>query len=160
MICQNDQLLASWIQHYMCAVNCVAAYREFRMNDPWNVHEFGAICHTGVQNKVISGDLNGDGDMDDPGESTIQDWQKLVDFLGLPLRYLGKFPLEQAPEYASTSYWVLTAWKWKITHWVIGGERPVFWDPIRGGSLTVKNGAPQPLANGTGGLRVFKVIGG
>jgi hypothetical protein len=158
MIYQNHPLLAPWIHKALCYGDSIAAYREFRQGKPWDVHEFGAMCHEAVRKGVITGDLNNDGDMSDPGESTIRDPQKFVDFLGLPLRFIGKKSLSDHAKYDNLDHWVLTAWRWQITHWVIGAARPVFWDPWMGGSATVKNGAPLELAkDGSGGLVVFEV---
>jgi hypothetical protein len=158
LIPQTLTIFSPSIIHAACAFDILASFREFVQGKPWRAHEFAAAWHGAVDRGLISGDLNGDGDMDDPGEAVIQDWQKLVNFLGLPLEYLGKFDLVDYPKFDTSAFWVLTAWKWKITHWVSGIRAPVFWDSIAGGSQTVANGAPQPLGrDGSGGLRVFRV---
>lgn len=162
MIYQNDSLLADWIQHYACWANALAAYREFRMGKPWRVHEFGASMHLAVDKGIISGDLDGDGTMDAVNEAVVQDPQKLVDHFGLPLKYLGKFDQIDFDRFSGPNYWVLISWynpRTKSIHWVIGNKKPVFWDSIKGGSVTVAEGAPYPLQkDGTGGIRVFQVV--
>ena len=160
MIYQTDPLLAGWIKSYGCTADALASYREFVMGQPWRVHEFGAAMHLAVDRGVISGDKNGDGDMDDGDEALIQDYQKLADHFGLPLTYLGKFAQADYDKFSGTDYWVLCAWhnaRTNFTHWVVGNARPVAWDSIRGGSVTVAEGAPYSLQpDGSGGLRVFK----
>ncbi len=162
MVYQTDNLLANWIQHYGCTANGLAAYRDFCMGKPWRVHEWGASMHLAVDRGILSGDLNGDGDMDDPAESLIQDYQKLADHFGLPLKYLGKFDQSDFEKFYGPRYWVLVAWynpRTKFTHWVIGNSKPVRWDSIKSGSVTVAEGTPYPLQkDGTGGIRVFQVV--
>lgn len=160
MIFQTNPLFAPSIIHAACAFDQVAYYRESRMGIPWRPHEFAEAWHGAVDRGIISGDLNGDGDMDDPGEAVIQNWQDLADHLKLPIKYLGKFPLSAFARFDTPDYWVITAWRWKQTHWVKGIVRPVDWDSIEGGSMTVRNGAPQELdvKAGTGGLRVLEVV--
>lgn len=162
MIPQTHPLLAGWINHYACLADCIAAYREFRMSKPWRVHEFGAAMHTAVDKGHISGDLNGDGNMDGVNEALLVNPQGFVDLLGLPLKYLGKFDQKDYDKFAGNRYWVVTSWrnpKTGFVHWVIGNKKPVQWDSIQGGSLTVANGAPYPLqADKTGGIMVFEVV--
>lgn len=166
MVKQDNHLLAGWIQHYGCAGNGLAAYRELVMGNPWGVHEWGSAMHLAVHKGIISGDLNGDGDMDDPAESLIQDYQRLADHFSLPLKYLGKFDQTDVDKFSGPGYWVLVSWynpRTKFIHWVIGNKRPVQSDSISGGSVTVAEGAPYPLqkdkdGNLIGGIRVFKVV--
>lgn len=162
MVYQTDNLLASWIQHYGCVANALAAYREFRMGKPWRVHEWGAAMHLAVDKGIISGDLDGNDNMDGSNEALIQDYQKLADHFGLPLKYLGKYAQVDYDKFIGDKFWVLVSWynpRTKFTHWVIGNKRPVFWDSINHGSITVAEGAPYALrGDGSGGIRVFQVI--
>lgn len=154
MIPQNHPLLAAWFAKLGCAIDCVAFFREARMGQPWRVHELGAAVHLLVDRGIVTGDLNGDGDMDDANEGMIQDWQKLADGLGLPLQYLGKFSFKDELRFRGSDFWVLKAYKWNIIHWTV---LEPFYDPIHPRSLTVQNGHPYDLdANGSGGLRVYK----
>lgn len=162
MIYQTDNLLAGWIQHYGCLADAIAAWREFGMGKPWRVHEFGAAMHLAVDKGIISGDVNGDDDMDDPTEALIMDFQKFIDHIGMNLKYLGKFDQVDCDKFSGPGYWVAVAWRNPRTgfvHWVIGNKKPVRWDSIKGGSVTVAEGAPYPLQkDGTGGIRVFQVV--
>jgi hypothetical protein len=138
----------------------LASYREVRMATPWRVHEWAASMHEAVDKGILSGDKNGDGDMDDANEALILDPQKLADHFGLPLKYLGKFDQGDFAKYSGQRYWVLVSWynpTTKFTHWVVGQVRPVLVDTIRGGSRTVREGSPKPLIAGDGGIRVFEV---
>src|SRR6266487_4475302 len=155
MIFQNDNLLADWIQHYACLIDAVASYREFVQGKPWRVHEFAAAVHLAVDKGIVSGDRTDDDDMDDPNEALVLDLQKLADHFGLPFKYLGKFDQSDSVKFQGPKYWVVTSWRNPrngFIHWVIGNTRPVRWDSIRGGSVTVAEGAPYPLQkDGSGG---------
>ena len=161
MIYQTNKLLSPTLNHYGCAFTVLAAFREVS-GPKWRVHEFGAAWHTAVDKGLVTADLNADGDMDDDGEAEITDWQALANFLGLKLQYLGKKRLADASQFDGPGYWVLTSWhndRTGFTHWVRGRTRPVDFDPIQGGSITVQEGYPMELTpDGRGGLRVFKVL--
>lgn len=149
------------MQKYGCAFTAMAYYRERYMGKPWALDELAMAWNTAVALGVVSGDLNGDGDYDDPGEATIQDWQRLSHHLGLPLKFLGKYPLgHQVTAWADT--FVLTAWtnpKNGFVHWVVGDKRPVEFDPIFPASITVRDGQLFQINDkGHGGHRVFQRV--
>lgn len=98
------------------------------------------IWTNAVDDKVISGDLNGDGDVDDWNESIILDHTALArNYFNLKITYDGihhksneRIPLNV--------YLVFGAYKYKYTHFVILNKRKeVTFDPI-GYSNTVKYG--------------------
>ncbi len=153
MIYQTDKSLPKALQKYGCAFTALASYREFYGKVPWTARELADSWNSAIAKGIISGDLNGDGDMDDPGESTIQDWGRLIKHLGLPLVYKGKAKLGTKADFA------ICAWlnpRTGFVHFVVGDKRPVFFDPIYPGSVTVKEGKPMELgADGQGGLRLF-----
>jgi hypothetical protein len=120
-------------------------------------HEYTVkgLLHTweeAVKGGIISGDLNGDGDRDDDGESCIMDPNGLCRLLDLPLRYLDKhFPVTEKIE---ENHYAIVPWfnpRTQFTHFVVGLSRPVEYDPIRGGSVTVREGWPK-------GLRLYEVL--
>jgi len=160
MIFQTNKLLSPTLNHYGCAFTVLAAFRDKK--NPWRTHEFCAAWETAIDRGYITPDMNNDGDMDDAGECEISNWQGLADFL-IPgaLMYLGKKKLSEADQFDDPKYWVITAWhndRTGFTHWVRGRNKPVIFDPIEGGSVTVKEGHPMELTDdGRGGLRVFKV---
>jgi len=157
MIYQTDPAMPKAAQKYGCAFVSLAFYRERYLHRPWKADELSAAWTGAIAGGIISGDLNGDGDMDDPGEATIQDWNKLAEYLNLPVQYLGKFPLSHPLNRAL--HFAITAWlnpRTKFTHFVVGDQKPVEFDPIAGGSVTVREGAPRELdAQGNGGHRLF-----
>lgn len=161
---QNDPIAPKDFQHYACLFSDLLASRPALGGKDWTTEEaveFWKLCRT---LGIISGDLNGDGDFDDPGEDEIQKYNELFKIVDLPLRAIPasslglpldkdgrilpvKKPLDPA------KYWVIEAWHWKITHFVVGdgtGKKPVRYDPIKGGSFTVQNGKIATL-------RVFEI---
>lgn len=161
MIFQTDRRLPAAMQKYGCAFTALAYYRERHQGKPWTADELGAAWTKAVALGIVTGDLNRDGDVDDSGEAEIRDWQALAQHLGLRLQYLGKFPLGH-PTAARADSFVLTSWTNPtngFVHWVIGDKRPVEFDPISPGSVTVKVGVLCQLdAQGRGGLRVFRKL--
>lgn len=169
MFFQNDPAAPADFQHYACLFSCLLRSREMLLGKPWDIAGGVAAWQAARGAGFISGDLNQDGDFDDPGEDEIQKYAELFRFLGLPLREVPAeslgFPMGLDHNGVSRilpvresldlgRYWVIEAWRWKITHFVCGdgrGLRPVIYDPIRGGSLTVANGTVESL-------RVFEIV--
>lgn len=93
----------------------------------------------------------------------ISDWQRLVNLIGAKLTVM----YHTAPDGSLTTHWpidtVIPAGCWgfyawynprtNFTHFVVGKSRPVEYDPIAGGSITVKEGYPK-----AGGLRLFHAM--
>lgn len=133
-------------EHVGCAFDSLAYAREKYLKRPWTIQELGDAWISARSAGILDKDYN------------ITDWQALASFFGLPFQYLGKQGLRPlaADEFA------ICAWhndRTAFTHFVIGQSKPVEWDPIGGGSVTVREGYPMLLqADGTGGLRVFKVL--
>jgi len=157
VIHQNDpriQKLCPELWHYGCAFLSLAYYREKYENNPWHVNELVDAWNQARALGVISGDLNGDGDTDDGGECEIQNWTNLCNILGVHLRNI---PGHFAPHDPITKgYYSICAWynpNTKFTHFVVGIRKPVEFDPIAGGSRTVREGYPDQR-----GLRVFERI--
>lgn len=158
MIYQTDKRLPAAMQKYGCAFTSLAWYREKFHGKPWTAEELADAWTGAIKAGLISGDTNGDGDMDDPGEATILDWQGVANFLGLRLQYLGKFH-PGAKE--AVGAFTVAAWfnpSTKFTHFVVGEARPVIFDPIEGGSVTARDGYLKPASDKdpSGALRVFR----
>ena len=154
MVYQNDPIIVRncpemW--HYGCAYLSLAWYREKYDRKPWEAEELIKIWELARKKGIISGDLNKDGDIDDSGEGEIQDWTQLCSLLGIHLKNI---PGHFAPDDPIVKgYYSICAWYnpiTKFTHFVVGTKRPVEFDPISGGSRTVRNGYPKQ-----DGLRVF-----
>jgi hypothetical protein len=143
MIYQDDPRLNSEINHYGCYFMALAFYREHVLGEAWKPADLQAVWDKAKAEGVITGDLNGDGDEDDPGELEIVKPDRLCELLGLPLKYRdGHFPADQ---FAPDGGWTITAWHRNgasFNHFVVGNHRPVLFDPIAGGSKTVREGYP------------------
>lgn len=107
---------------------------------------------------ILSGDVNGDGDMDDANELLIGDKNALCKLVGLPLVYLGSFAPDKLEHKAGEYYigefyreWTEKGKKKSFTHFVgINDALLCEYDPL-GTSLTVKNGKLKSV-------RVFRKI--
>jgi hypothetical protein len=168
---QNDPRAPIDFQHYACFFSGYLDSRPALGGRDWplaiGIDAWKACRDLGY----ITGDLNKDGDYDDPGEDELvpEKLDSIAILLGLPLRVVDpeslglpmgldnkgvKRILPLAEPLDPMKYWVLEAWFWKITHFVVGdgtGRRPVKYDSILGGSQTVANG--QCVS-----LRVFEVL--
>ena len=152
MIYQTDRRLNPEIRKYGCAFMSLAYYRDRYIGVPWHASQLNMAWETAKDNGVISGDLNLDGDTDDEGECEIVSWTRLCHVLGLPLRNVeGHHPIDSP---LAEGCYTVCAWynpRTRFTHFVVGTERPVQFDPIGGGSVTVREGAPK-----ADGLRIFQ----
>lgn len=159
MIKQTDARLDDNMHHIACAFDSLAYFRERYQGKPWTAVELQSAWNGALKSGLISPDKNHDGDLLDDGEGEIQNWQSLADYLGCALKYLGRFD-QGAPERINN--FALCAWhndRTNSTHFVVGDKKPVEWDPIEGGSVTVREGYPMPLQkDGRGGLRIFKPL--
>ena len=157
MIYQNDpriQKACPELWHYGCGMMSLAFYREKYEGHLWKAQELIDAWNMARKLNIISGDLNGDGDTDDGGECEIQDWTRLCKVLGVSLRnipghYSPNNPIIQG-------HFTICSWynpNTKFTHFVVGSKRPVEFDPIAGGSRTVREGYPAIR-----GIRVFETL--
>lgn len=157
MIYQNDPRIVTerpYLAKYGCAFISLAYFRDRFLGQPWKLEALISAWDRALKAGVISGDLNLDGDLDDGGECEILDWTQLCKILGLPLiNVTGHFdPFDPMIK----PFFSVCAWfnpKTQFTHFVVGTSRPVEFDPIAGGSRTVREGAPK-----NNGLRIFERI--
>jgi hypothetical protein len=98
-----------------------------------------------IDKGIISGDLNKDGDMDDKKELEIQDHNKLLKHLNIPLRYLGSFPPDiviNDSQYAIGEFYNKRT---DFTHFVsLDSNKKVEYDPIKD-SVTVREGTLKTI---------------
>ena len=155
MIYQNDPIIIKKcpeLHHYGCAFMSLAYYREHYLGYSWKADELIQLWNKARALNIISGDLNGDGDTDDGGECEIQDWTSLCNILELGLHNIPGHFSPKDP--IIKGYYTICAWYNTITsftHFVVGSTKPVEYDPIRGGSRTVREGHPKIT-----GARVFE----
>ena len=146
MIYQTDRRLDRNLNHIGCLFVSLAYYRPYRMGQDWTASELQEAWLEAIRLKAISPDLNGDGDLLDDGEGIVKDHNLLCKVLGLPLRYVdGHHPLDTP---IPPGAYVITEWYNPATefrHFVVGSKRPVQFDPIGGGSRTVREGYPVSL---------------
>ncbi|CAK0777471.1 conserved hypothetical protein [Gammaproteobacteria bacterium] len=168
MFYQNVDPAPDDFQHFGCTFSALVMSRELLGGIPWMLSEAYSCFSLCRKMGYITGDLNRDGDYNDPGEDEIKSYQGIIDFCKLPLRVIPpeslglpmgldrngvKRILPLAEPLDPAKYWTLEAWHWRLTHFVAGdgtGRRPVKYDPIAGGSLTVRNGKCESL-------RIFEI---
>lgn len=142
MIYQNDAGMLSDIQHEGCAFCSLAFFREKYQHEPWTVQALNSIWTIAKSSKIIDSD------------NVIQNWQALANLMGCHLKYIdGHYPIDSP---LAEGAYTICAWfnpKTNFTHFVVGTKKPVEYDPIRGGSRTVREGAPK-----SDGLRIFQIL--
>ncbi len=143
------------MQKYGC-LYCVLLYSRIKiLGLPVSQAEANVGWMRAIDEGLITGDLNKDGDFDDQGEAEIHynNLPGLIELLHLPLIRLlsaaevgtgtSKDGWPLPGEIKRKDWYIAERWRWKYNHFVAGagaGTRPVEYDPIRTGSLTVRNG--------------------
>lgn len=113
----------------------------------WTIEELNDIWLNAIKIGAISGDLNLDGDFDDIGQLEITKPDILCSLLEIPLKYIDRhFPPDSSEQ---NGRYCIAAWfnpNTNFTHFVVGdGKGKVFYDPIYGGSKTVREGYVKSL---------------
>jgi hypothetical protein len=161
MVYQTDAKMPKSAQKYGCAFVSLAFYREMAGGKKWTSEELASAWQGAILKGLISGDLNHDGDMDEANEAIIQDWGQLARYLGCPLQYVGKVEQDD-PRIGTKGYYAISAWTNPANgfiHFVVGQHKPVIFDPIFPGSVTVRVGHPMDLTpDGRGGVRLFSIV--
>lgn len=131
---QTDKRHSSVIQKYGCLFKSIGYFSKKDIS----IEEQNSIWDRLVRNGSITGDLNGDGDVDDELESIILDHDAVSVALGSDIEYLdAHFPPETP---IPTNCVAIGCFKWKHTHFgVLDRNKNVVYDPIPN-SNTVKNG--------------------
>ena len=149
MIFQTDSRLDPSFNKYGCLFDCHAWYREAGMGQPWTAEALDAAWMEAVQRGIID------------HQFVLQKPQALCDFLGLNLKVLTRidengiesthFPIDTA---IVGGMFAITEWhndRTGFTHFVLGAAKPVVFDPIEGGSVTVAEGYPVSY-------RLFQIV--
>jgi len=151
MIYQTDRRLDKNMNAIACAFDSLAYFREKYQNKPWSAIELQAAWDGSLKTGLITPDANKDGDLLDKGEGEIKDWQMLADYLGCKVQFLGFFAPGAKERIGN---FVIARWfnpRTNFRHFVVGDLRPVEWDPIQSGSVTVREGVVDSL-------RIFKPL--
>jgi len=162
---QTDLTLIGYINKYGCFFMCIAywLFLQVRKVEPgwkqlntWWMFALETKDQTG--RPIITGDMNGDGDMDDGNELLIGDKSALCRLIGLPLEYLGVFTPETVVKKPGQHYigefyreWTEGKKKHSFTHFAaLDDTFAVVYDPIEN-SNTVKYGKLKTV-------RVFREV--
>ena len=138
---QTDLGLNPDFEHVGCAFDSTAYARPKFGGPDWTDEELNAAWSGSIAGGILSPNF------------VIQDWQALATYLRLPLRFVGSFDVGN--NFDRTGKYIVTEWynpRTKFKHFVVGDQRPVEWDSIEGGSVTVREGYPISY-------RVFEVLG-
>lgn len=141
---QTDKKHSIVIQKYGCLFKSIAYFSKKDVS----VEEQNIIWDILVRNGYITGDLNGDGDVDDALESIILDHDAVAEALCADIEYLdAHFPPETP---IPTNCVAIGCFKWKSVHFaVIDKKKNVIYDPTPN-SNTVKYGKLESI-------RLYKV---
>lgn len=88
MILQTDPVLGPYMNKYACLFLDIAYAREYYLGHVWSKEELKRLWTEAIVSKILSGDLNGDGDMDDKGELEIQSHSAVASLLASPIRLI------------------------------------------------------------------------
>jgi len=145
---QTDLQLINYIGKYGCFFMCIVYWLNLMVNKiEMGCNNLNRIWMTALDIKVISGDENGDGDMDDANELLIGDKDKLLALAGLKLSYIGSFTPDKVKKDIGQYYigefyreWTERGQKKSFTHFAaIDSSFKVVYDPL-GESVTVAKG--------------------
>ena len=141
---QTDTKHSSVIQKYGCLFKSIGYFSKKDIS----VEEQNIIWDILVRNGYITGDLNGDGDVDDALESIILNHDAVAEALCADIEYLdAHFPPETP---IPTNCVAIGCFKWKSRHFaVINKNKNVIYDPTPN-SNTVKYGKLESI-------RLYKV---
>jgi hypothetical protein len=137
-ICQKDPALKPEIQKYGCYFLSIL----YHSPETLNARDANVVWDMCVRRGIITGDLNGDGDVDDANESLLTAPQKLLDMAQIPAKFDGRHHAadEAVPENAAFAIGGFSRAGSGVTHFVvIDRAKNVLYDPL-GASLSVRDG--------------------
>lgn len=136
---QSDKRLLKVIQRHGCLFLCFAYASPMIFAGEDGIKALNSLWTKAEEEGAVSGDLNKDGDYDDPGEAEVKDHDKLARIFAMSVRFDGKHrePEDELPDNVEH---IFGCFFWKGTHFVVLNRRlEVVFDPL-GYSNTVKNG--------------------
>lgn len=152
MFFQTDPFFGYYMNKNACLFMVIAYARELYTDFRWPREDLKRLWieaigdGTGIGESIITGDLNGDGDMDDKGELIVQSHNKLATLLQSPIRMLPPPGKEHFPathpilkqQYAAGCFYNPNN---KFYHFcAIDYKKRIIYDPIEGGSITARVG--------------------
>jgi len=147
MIYQTDAPMGKYFNKYGCLFSSIAFARPFLGGPDWTHADLRDKWDTAIIKGILSGDLNLDGDMDDAGELEIQDHDAVCVLLECPLSYIPGHHNPATP--ITADLYAVGAFfnpRTKFTHFaVVDKNLKVVYDPIKGGSVTCREGYVKSL---------------
>jgi len=145
---QDDLQLIGYIGKYGCFFMCMVYWLTLVTRKvELGFNNLNNLWMSALTQGAISGDVNGDGDMDDANELLIRDKDLLLKIAGLNLKYLGSFAPDKVEKKPGQFYigefyneWTEKGKKKSFMHF--GGLNDALvcvYDPL-GESNTIKNG--------------------
>lgn len=156
---QTDMPLDKNINKYGCFFMSMVYWFNLVVNKvDLGYNRLNNLWLTAIDKKIISGDENKDGDMDDANELLIMDKNALLKLAELKLEYVGSFSPDKVDKKTGQYYigefyreWTEKGKKKSFTHFAVIDESfKCVYDPIEN-SNTVKNGVLKTV-------RVFRRI--
>lgn len=142
---QTDSELNPDIQHYGCLFLCFAESSPMIFTGISGKKALNQIWEKAIEKGYISGDLNGDGDLDDDGEAIVLDHTALArEFFALNVHYDGKHHKVEEDIPKDVAF-VFGRFVWKFGHFVIINKRKEVTFDSLGYSNSVKYGTLKDM---------------
>lgn len=154
---QTDAQFIGNINKYGCFFMVIVYWLKLvTENVEYGFNIINRFWMTAIESNIISGDMNGDGDMDDANELLIGDKDALLALAGIKLKYLGSFTPDKVVKKPGQFYigefyreWTEKGKKRSFTHFAgIDESFRCVYDPIENS---------QTVAKGT--LKTVRVFG-
>lgn len=143
---QTDGALEHYINKYGCFYMDMCYWFKWQTSGSEPTYAFlNGTWEKAINDGVISGDVNHDGDFDDKDELLILDKDALLYLAGIPLKYIGSFPPDY--EIKDNIYLIGEFYnkRTNFTHFVvIGKDKKRIYDPIPD-SVTYKEGVLKSI---------------
>jgi len=143
---QTDQQLTHYINKYGCFFMCMCYWIKWQIEGKEPDYGFlNALWSNAINIGVLSGDLNHDGDMNDPGELEILDKNRLLSLAGLRIKYIGAFAPDKIIPKGNFAIGEFYNARTKFTHFIaIGPDKKAVYDPILN-SVTYREGVLKTI---------------
>lgn len=153
MIYQNSPGIDPEPAKVGCAFFCLVYFRAKYQKQPMTVSQINSAWKEARALSIINSPTHKTAPLE------INDWQRLANLLGVKLLLReykpgnSHWPVDTPISAGEFGFYAWYNPRTKFTHFVVGKDRPVEYDPIAGGSITVREGAPK-----ADGLRLWTVV--